>query len=161
MYERNLGKALPTTKRDIAKRLAEKNPEVVQIAKQFGELFFDGPRTYGYGGYHYDGRWKPVAQDIIQHFKLKPGNRVLDVGCAKGFLLKDLQEACPGLEVRGLDISEYAIAKSDESIRPFLTQGSADALPYPDNFFTAAISINTLHNFSREQAIIAVKEIQR
>ena len=43
------------------------------------------PRKYGYGGYRYDGRWVPVAEDMVKHFDLKPGDRVLDVGCAKGF----------------------------------------------------------------------------
>ena len=40
---------------------------------------------------------------------LKAGDRVLDIGCAKGFLVKDLMNACPGLEAFGLDISHYAL----------------------------------------------------
>jgi hypothetical protein len=62
MAEVNLLRALPNTKRNIKSRAEGKAaPGVVQIAKQFGEMYFDGPRDYGYGGYRYDGRWIPVA----------------------------------------------------------------------------------------------------
>jgi len=163
MYEINLLKSLPTVKRNVKKRKIGKeiDAEVITIAKQFGELFFDGHRKYGYGGYRYDGRWKPVAKDIINHFNLKPGDRLLDVGCAKGYLLKDLKDTCPGLEVVGLDISEYAINNSPDDIRAALQLGSADSLPFPDGYFNAALSINTIHNFNRKDAIIAVHELQR
>src|SRR3546814_9383232 len=60
-------------------------------------------------GYRYDGRWVPIAEDMIAHFGLKPGMRVLDVGAAKGFLVKDFMIACPGLEAFGLDVSRYAL----------------------------------------------------
>ena len=96
MPEFNLLRALPNTKRNIRKRSDAKDASVVAIAKQFGEMYFDGPREYGYGGYRYDGRWRPVARDIIARFGLKPGMRVLDVGCAKGFLVKDLMQETPG-----------------------------------------------------------------
>src|SRR6185295_12398234 len=107
--EFDLLRALPKTKRNIAKRRDGKDPSVVATAKQFGEMYFDGPREYGYGGYRYDGRWVPVAKDMIAHFGLEPGMRVLDIGCAKGFLVKDLQQAGAGIEAFGLDISRYAL----------------------------------------------------
>src|SRR2546421_11813149 len=107
MAEIDLMRALPGTKRNIQKRKEAKDPAVVAISKQYGEIYFDGPREYGYGGYRYDGRWIPVARDIIAHFGLAPGMRVVDVGCAKGFLVKDLMTVCPGLEAFGLDLSHY------------------------------------------------------
>ena len=113
MPEFNLLRALPKTKRNIEKRRDGRDPSVVAAAKQFGEMYFDGPREYGYGGYRYDGRWVPVARDIVSRFDLKPGMRVLDVGCAKGFLVKDLMIVCPGLEAFGLDISTYALTHCD------------------------------------------------
>ncbi|MDP3561056.1 MAG: class I SAM-dependent methyltransferase [Legionellaceae bacterium] len=161
MQEINLLRSLPNAKRNIQARQEAKDPEVVRIAKQFGEMYFDGPRTHGYGGYYYDGRWVPVAKDIIQHFNLKAGHRVLDVGCAKGFLVKDLMNACPGLEVYGLDISEYALKNCEPEVIGRLHLGSADDLPFPDNSFDAVISLNTIHNFSRDKAVNALSEVQR
>ena len=161
MREINLLKALPQSKRNIQARQDAKNPEVIRISKQFGEMYFDGPRDYGYGGYRYDGRWLPVAKDIVAHFNLKRGDRVLDVGCAKGFLVKDLMTVCPGLEVFGLDISNYALTHCEPEVVGRLHQGSADNLPFPDHSFDAVISLNTIHNFSREGVVKALRELQR
>jgi len=102
-----------------------------------------------------------VAEDIVKHFNLKPGNRVLDVGCAKGFLVKDLMTVCPGLQPFGLDISEYAVMQCEPEVVGRLHLGSADILPFPDKSFDAVISINTIHNLERPDVIRAVKEIER
>jgi len=159
--ELDLLRALPKTKRNISARLDAKNPEVVRISKQYGELYFDGPRDYGYGGYRYDGRWLPVARDIVAHFGLKPGDRVLDVGCAKGYLVRDLLHVLPGLEVFGLDISEYALMHCHPEVVGRLHLGSADRLPFPDGSFACVLSLDTVHNLPRERARTALAEIQR
>ena len=85
MQQINLLKSLPKSKRDVNSRCALKSPNIIAESKKFGDMYFDGPRAYGYGGYKYDGRWLPVAADIIAHYALKSGMRVLDIGCAKGF----------------------------------------------------------------------------
>ncbi|HUO43438.1 MAG TPA: class I SAM-dependent methyltransferase [Burkholderiales bacterium] len=161
MAEIDLLARLPKTKRNIEKRKEAQTPQNIAIARQYGEQYFDGPREVGYGGYRYDGRWIPIAEDIIRHFNLKPGDRVLDVGCAKGFLVKDLMKVCPGLEAFGLDISEYALMHCEPEVVGRLHLGSADRLPFPDNSFDAVISINTIHNFERPDAIRAVREVER
>lgn len=159
--EINLLTGLPQTKRNVAARLTAKTPENVATARLFGHAYFDGARDTGYGGYRYDGRWVPVAKDIVRHFGLKPGDRVLDVGCAKGFLVKDLMAICPGLEVFGLDISEYALMHCEPEVVGRLHLGSAKSLPFPDNSFDAVLSINTLHNLERGDVLKALGEIQR
>lgn len=161
MQEINLLKTLPTSKRNVQARFEGKDPEIIRVAKQFGEMYFDGPRTHGYGGYRYDGRWLPVAKDMIEHFQLKPGDRVLDVGCAKGFLVKDFMTMCPGLEAYGLDISDYALKHCEPEVVGRLHRGSADDLPFPDKSFDAVISINTVHNFQQDGVVSALREIQR
>ena len=161
MAEVNLLRALPQTKRNIEKRAAAQTAENIAISRQYGREYFDGPREVGYGGYRYDGRWLPVARDIVAHFGLKAGVRVLDVGCAIGFLVHDLMKVCPGLEAFGLDISEYALTHCLPEIVGRLHLGSADKLPFPDGSFSAVISINTIHNFVRGDAVTAVREVQR
>jgi len=161
MPEINLLSALPKVKRNVKARLQAKDPAVIRISKQYGPEYFDGPRDYGYGGYRYDGRWIPVAKDMVKHFNLKAGDRVLDVGCAKGFLVKDLMAVCPGLEVFGLDISDYALKHCEPEVIGRLHKGSADDLPFPDNSFDAVISINAIHNFDRAGVLKAMKELQR
>jgi ubiquinone/menaquinone biosynthesis C-methylase UbiE len=160
MAEVNLLAALPKGKRNLNARSA-KTDEHVRISREYGETYFDGPREYGYGGYRYDGRWIPVARDMIRHFGLKPGDRVLDVGCAKGFLVKDLMIACPGLEAFGVDVSRYALMRCEPEVVGRLQLGSAEALPFPDGSFQAAISLNTIHNLERPDVIRALREMQR
>jgi len=159
--EINLLRSLPQTKRNIQQRGEAKSAEVIAASREYGQLYFDGPREYGYGGYRYDGRWVPVARDIVAHFGLEPGMRVLDVGCAKGFLVKDLMIACPGLEVFGLDISRYALLNCEKDVVGRLHLGSGDSLPFPDGSFDCVLSINTIHNFDRAGAVRALREIQR
>lgn len=159
--ELDLLRALPRTKRNIEKRKDAKDPNVIATSRQYGEMYFDGPRDYGYGGYRYDGRWVPVARDIVAHFRLAPGMRVLDIGCAKGFLVKDLLAVCPGLEAFGLDISHYALMHCEPETIGRLHLGTAESLPFPDKSFDCVLSLNTVHNFPRPRAIKVLQEIQR
>lgn len=160
-YHFPLLQALPKPKRNVTGRAEAKTPEVIAISKQYGEMYFDGPRTYGYGGYRYDGRWIPVAKDMIEHFGLKSGDSFLDVGCAKGFLAQDLERVCPGLTAFGMDISEYAIKQANPIIRPHLIVADARELPFKTASCKAVVSLNTIHNLPRPDVIQALKEIQR
>jgi ubiquinone/menaquinone biosynthesis C-methylase UbiE len=159
MAKVNLLRSLPQGKRNITSRAIAKTEENIRLSKEFGEMYFDGPRELGYGGYRYDGRWKPVAQDIIDHFGLKPGDRFLDIGCAKGFLVKDMLAL--GIDAYGLDISLYALMNCEPEVVGRLQIGNAISLPFPDKSFQAATSINTIHNLSQELCLTAISEMER
>ncbi len=150
------------TKRDYLGRVIEyPKAEAAKIAKKFGYDFWDGDRKFGYGGYKYDGRWKQVAAPLIDHYKLKPGDRILDVGCGKAFLLHEMKQIIPELEVVGIDISEYAIENAKPEVKPFLQVGNAVELPFEDNSFDFVITINTLHNLYCQTLEKALKELER
>ncbi len=150
------------TKRDYLARVNEADKaECAEKALLWGKDYWDGDRKYGYGGMRYDGRWRPVAEAMAAHYGLKAGARVLDVGCGKGFLLHDFAVAVPGLEVAGLDVSSYAVENAKEEVRPFLTVGRAEKLPYPDKSFDLAYSINTLHNLRNYELFDALRELER
>jgi SAM-dependent methyltransferase len=156
----NLLQTLPKTIRNVDGRLADKEINRAAALKYDWE-YFDGPREQGYGGYVYDGRWVPVARRMIDHFGLAPGDRVLDVGCAKGFLMRDLMAECPGLEVFGLDISRYALENCHPEVRGRLVRGTAESLPFADNSFSVVLAVNTIHNLDRNGCIASLREIQR
>jgi len=152
----------PKVTRDLTARLEAKSKEARLIGRRFGFDYFDGDRNHGYGGFTYQERfWKPVVPDLIAHFKLDTSSRVLDVGCAKGFFLHDLQVALPGIEISGIDISSYAIENAIETVRDKVSVGDARELVFEDNSFDFVMSINTIHNLSREDCAVALQEIQR
>jgi SAM-dependent methyltransferase len=152
----------PKAKRNVEERGAEKTEADRAIARQFGKEFFDGDRRNGYGGFNYFSRfWQPVIPTFQEHFGLSASSSVLDVGCAKGFMLHDLAELIPGITVKGLDVSEYAIANAIEDMKPHVQVGDARQLPYADNAFDVVISINSIHNLQRADCAQALREIER
>lgn len=152
----------PRTKRNVEERGATKTEEDRAIARRFGKEFFDGDRRHGYGGFNYDPRfWTPVVPTFRQHFDLTPASSILDIGCAKGFMLYDLAKNIPGITVRGIDVSEYAIQNAIEEMKPHLMVADARKLPFADKSFDVVISINTVHNLDRDDCAKALKEIER
>jgi protein-L-isoaspartate(D-aspartate) O-methyltransferase len=151
-----------STRRDyVARILAGNKAEFAALAKRFGVEYWDGDRNTGYGGYRYDGRWLPVAERLGRHYGLRSGDRVLDVGCGKGFLLFEFARAIPGLRTAGLDISRYALEHAKPEVRPRLLRGNATRLPFPDHSFDLVVSINTLHNLELPDLDEALREIER
>jgi ubiquinone/menaquinone biosynthesis C-methylase UbiE len=151
-----------STKRDYLARVTERDKaEVAELAIKFDYDYWDGSRQTGYGGYRYDGRWRKVADAMVAAYGIKPGMRVLDVGSGKGFLLHDFAEACPGVEVAGIDISSYAVEHTMDSVKPFVRQCDAAALPWPDRHFDLVISITTLHNLYMPALWSSLQEIER
>lgn len=146
--------------RDITVRLKDKQKNS-ELANKFGFEYFDGPRAQGYGGYIYDGRWLEVADRLIKKYQLTMGSSFLDVGCAKGFLLQDLQTRNDELILRGIDCSEYAKSKASPSVQSLIDIGCCSELPYDDNSFDAVVSINTIHNLEPEMCRMALRELVR
>ena len=162
MAEINLLDLYPRSKRPIEERGKLITEEYREVARQFGKEYFDGERLYGYGGYHYHPRfWQATVKRFRDYYQLAEDAGVLDVGCAKGFMLHDFKELMPNLTIAGIDISEYAIENAIETIKPFLRVGSAKGLPYDEGSFDLVISINTVHNLPLEECKQALREIQR
>lgn len=153
-----------STKRDYLARVNDSEfpkAKAANLAKKWGYDYWDGDRRINYGGYKYDGRWLKVAQAMTDRYGLKTGDRILDVGCGKGFLVYDFTQAVPGVEAQGIDISEYAIENAKEEVKQDLQVGNAANLPFEDNSFDLVVSINTLHNLHCYDLYNALKEIER
>jgi ubiquinone/menaquinone biosynthesis C-methylase UbiE len=152
----------PRSPRNVAERGQTKTEDDRHIARQFGYDFFDGDRRHGYGGFRYDPRfWQPVVPTLQRHFGLGPGRSLLDVGCAKGFMLHDLALMIPGLVVEGVDVSAYAIEHAIDDMRPRVRVADARRLPFADKSFDVVISINTIHNLEPADCAAALREIER
>jgi ubiquinone/menaquinone biosynthesis C-methylase UbiE len=154
-----------STTRDYLARVNEPEypkAKAAELAKQWAYDYWDGDRRINYGGYRYmEDRWSKVAKLMVEHYNLKPGSKLLDVGCGKGFLMFDFKKVLPGIEVRGLDISQYAIDNAKPEIKDLIVKGCASQLPFDDDEFDLAISINTFHNLHNAQLESALKEFSR
>ncbi len=152
------------TTRDYLARMNDDKVHCMEVSRQYGQDYWDGDRRYGYGGYKYDGRWKPLAEQVIARYGLTNESRVLDVGCGKAHLLTEIKLLLPEAHVEGFDISDYGIADAPEAIRPFLRIGRAEdarSYQYPDKSFDLVLSNGCLHNLKRHERPTAVAEIQR
>ena len=152
----------PKAKRDLNARLESKSEESRKVGRKFGFDYFDGDRNHGYGGFSYNPKfWQPVIPTIVENYKISNSSNVLDVGCAKGFFLYDLKLAFPGINITGVDISDYAVENSIPEIKPYLQVGNATKLPFEDDCFDFTISINTIHNLNLQDCATALQEIER
>ena len=160
--EINLMDLYPKSKRPIDQRGEEASAENKAVACKFGQEYFDGDRMFGYGGYSYNARfWTETVKRFRDYYELKEDARILDVGCAKGFMMYDFKKLMPNADIQGLDISQYALDNALEEMKPFITIGNAKELPFEDNSFDLVICINTIHNLELEDCKQALKELER
>ena len=154
-----------STKRDYLARVNDSDfpkNKAADLAKKWDFDYWDGDRRINYGGYKYmEGRWEKVAKLMIDHYGLKAGDKILDIGCGKGFLLYDFTKILPGIEIYGIDVSKYAIENSKEEIKDKLIYGNATSLPYEDNYFDFVFTLNTFHNLECYDLFDALKEMER
>lgn len=150
------------TTRDYLDRMMQEKVLCMRQAREFGKLFWDGDRKYGYGGYSYDGRWLDVAEKLCQIYQLAENANILDVGCGKGYLLFDFTQVIQNANVCGFDISDYAVKNSKAEIKDkLIVADAANNYPYSDNQFDVAVSLTTLHNLALPSLIKGLREIER
>jgi len=153
------------TKRDYLARVNDPQYpkyKASEIAKKYDFDYWDGDRRINYGGYNYmPGRWTPVAELMIKTYDIKPGDRILDIGCGKGFQLYELTKLIPELDVFGVDLSDYAFDNAKDEIKDKIHVGCASNLPFDDKSFDFVFSINTLHNLKIDKLFSSLSEINR
>jgi len=154
-----------STPRKYIDRMVDDKVNCMLKAKEYEEDYWDGNRRFGYGGYKYDGRWKVVAEKLIETYNLKPDAKILDAGCGKGFLLYEFQKLLPEAELHGFDISQHGLDNIPEGLKAsFTKQRAQDPYPWEDNYFDLVISLGCFHNlriFELEKALYIMLESYR
>ena len=152
-----------STKRNYLKRMMDNKVHCMKIAKKYEKLYWDGSRRYGYGGYKYiPGRFKDLAKKLIKTYKLKNGSKILDVGCGKGYLHKEILKLQPNIIIYGMDISKYAIKEAKKTLKSrVFVHRAENKYPFKNDEFDLVISLGTLHNLNIFNLERAIKEIQR
>jgi SAM-dependent methyltransferase len=89
---------------------------------------------------------RPLATEFTDWAAIAPGARVLDVGCGPGALLAALSSRTAPDQVAGIDPSESFLATARARF-PWadLRHGSAEALPFDDDTFDAALAQLVVH----------------
>lgn len=126
-------------------------------------IYFDDERKYGYGGYTYDGRWQAIVEQLISEFSLTAESSMLDLGCAKGFLVNDFnQDARVGI-AEGIDISIYALIEGIKAnMKGRLICANFTHLPYSNKKFSFIFCKDSLHNIlNKDEVEQSLKEINR
>jgi len=152
----------PKSKRPVDERASLIAAEHRVVARQFGKDFFDGDRLYGYGGFGYHPRfWTETVAQFKEHYGLTDDVSILDVGCAKGYMLHDFGLLMPDATLKGIDISEYAIENAIDDMKVNVEVADAMDLPFEDDSFDLVIAINSIHNLPLEDCKTSVRELQR
>ena len=150
------------TRRNYVERMVDEKVHCMLKAKQYESDYWDGDRRYGYGGYSYDGRWKAVAERLIEHYGLGSDASILDVGCGKAHLLYELKQLLPESSLVGIDISKHGLSDAPEAIRDSLIRYKAqDPLPWGDCHFDLVISLGCFHNLRLFELQVAIREVDR
>lgn len=150
------------TSRKYVDRMVDDKVQCMLKAKEYEFDYWDGDRRYGYGGYRYDGRWRPVAEQIVQTYGLTESSSILDVGCGKAHLLYELRQLLPGARLVGFDTSRHGLADAPEGIRDCLTRYRAqDRYPWGDGEFDLVLSLGCLHNLRLFELSGALAEVER
>ncbi|MDD5693616.1 MAG: class I SAM-dependent methyltransferase [Patescibacteria group bacterium] len=108
----------------------------------------------------YAFNWSRVAK-TIEELQIKPGSKVLDLGCGNGRVIDVLKKI--DIEYTGLDISENLIKLAQKKYpKEKFVVGDLLKIPFLDNEFDYVLSLATLHHIpSSEQRLNALKEIYR
>ncbi len=122
--------------------------------------YYDGNRLNGYGGFKYDGRWLKLLPPIIHRYNLTKKSKVLDLGCKKGFLLKDLNILLPGIKSYGIENHPYPLKKAVKC-KSKLIMSDYTKLPFKNKSLDFVIAFNSLYMQNLGDVIKSLKEIER
>ena len=89
--------------------------------------------------------------------KYKKNGRLLDVGCATGFLLDEARHR--KWEVRGIEMSKWAADYARQKLNLDITTGPAEKTPFPDEFFDVIVMIDVLEHLTNPKHVLL--EIRR
>src|SRR6185369_3759115 len=94
---------------------------------------------------------RPVGEQAIARMRVEPDSRVLDIGCGSGWASRLLAEYAFNGRVTGIDISDEMVRVAAEQSKSHANVdfevASAEQLPFADNEFTHAFSMESLYYY--------------
>jgi ubiquinone/menaquinone biosynthesis C-methylase UbiE len=107
-----------------------------------------------------------ARRGLLDQAQIRPGHRILDIGCGTGSLLIQLKRLYPGTDVVGLDPDAKALARARRkaaraAVSIQLDRGFGDELPYPDGSFDRVLSSLMFHHVPTDEKGKTVRAIRR
>jgi arsenite methyltransferase len=94
---------------------------------------------------------RPVGEQAVARMRVESDSRVLDVGCGSGWATRLLADYAFNGRVTGIDISDEMVRVARESSESYknvdFEVASADNLPFDDQEFTHAFSMESLYYY--------------
>ena len=125
----------------------------------FFENRLDGYDEHMMTGIEAADEFYPFTASLLPTAK---GSRVLDLGCGTGLELEKYFPLCPSARVTGIDLSEAmlnALKKKFTDKDITLIVGSYFDVPLGENVFDAAVSVESLHHFTKDEKIPLYKKL--
>jgi ubiquinone/menaquinone biosynthesis C-methylase UbiE len=103
---------------------------------------------------------------LLDQAAIRPGLRVLDIGCGTGSLVTLIKRLYPDVDVVGLDPDPKALARGKRKaeragVSIQFDHGFSDELPYPDASFDRVFSSFMFHHLQPEEKEGALREVRR
>ena len=149
-------------RKNISKIRVKISNKLKKKLQKFPKEYFDGDRAHGYGGYYYNKKFfRKIVKRMIKYYKLNNSSKILDIGCAKGFMMYEFKKYLPNCEIKGIDISRYCKLRAMEKIKKYIKVGTCEKLPYTNKYFDFVVSISTIHNVNKSGIERSLREIIR
>jgi len=125
-------------------------------SKNFNKEYFN---SGSYKNYEKEAeRWVPKTARKINRILGDKSIKILDVGCAHGYLIAELQNRY-GHVVWGIDYSAYAVKNSEKTVRGKIKRGDILKLPFRKNEFDVVISLDVINYLEEKDISAAIKNL--
>jgi len=122
----------------------------------YNQEYFEKGTISNYRGYSDLPYFELLAREIFLLFR---PNRVLEVGCAKGYVVKHLRSL--GVKAFGVDISKYAVSRANKEVKAYLQVAKVQKLPFPDDYFDVVFSLDLFEHIPEDELEKAIRESLR
>ena len=126
----------------------------------YDEDYFERGISTGKSGYD-NYSWLPemsikFAYKIIKELGLRDKDKVLDIGCAKGYMVKALRIL--DIDAYGYDVSKYAISKTDQDIKEYCKLSEKGDIPF-DFKFDHLLSKDVFEHFEEKDLNLCLENL--
>ena len=147
------------TKNRIA--LPKRNLNNRLVAWELNELYYDGDRENGYGGFQDDGRWDKIVPKLIEEYFIPENGKIIDLGCKKGFILKSFKKYLPNSNLIGIENHEYPVKMADKEIISNIRVGNLFEIPFESDSVNFLICFSAIYMQTLGDVVKTLKEIMR